>query len=87
MAGTGRQFPKRTHGNPSVWFAAVDRRCSLDVYRNSTRPIQAALEAAQAAPPDLMLSDVMMPRLDGFGPGRAPRPDERPEQVDRISRS
>ena len=28
---------------------------------------QAALEAARAKPPDLVLSDIMMPRLDGFG--------------------
>ena len=28
---------------------------------------QAALEAAMIRPPDLLLSDVMMPRLDGFG--------------------
>ena len=42
---------------------------------------QAALEAAHAAPPDLVLSDVMMPRLDGFGLVRALRADERTRTV------
>ena len=36
---------------------------------------QAALEAVQARPPDLVLTDVMMPRLDGFGLLHALRTD------------
>ena len=37
-------------------------------YRVSTAPDgQAAYELAQSDPPDLVLTDVMMPRLDGFG--------------------
>jgi PAS domain S-box-containing protein len=38
---------------------------------------EAALEAARAEPPDLVLSDVMMPRLDGFGLLRELRADPR----------
>ena len=42
---------------------------------------EAALEAARSDPPDLVLSDVMMPRLDGFGLLRGLRADERTRQV------
>ncbi|HEY7112521.1 MAG TPA: ATP-binding protein [Thermoanaerobaculia bacterium] len=36
----------------------------------------AALESAERRPPDLIVTDVMMPRLDGFGLLRAVRADE-----------
>jgi signal transduction histidine kinase len=42
---------------------------------------QAALEAARARPPDLVLTDVMMPGMDGFALIRALRQDDRSRGV------
>jgi PAS domain S-box-containing protein len=42
---------------------------------------EAALEVARAQPPDLILSDVMMPKLDGFGLLRALRADSRLREI------
>ena len=41
----------------------------------------AALDAVRAAPPDLVLTDAMMPRLDGFGLLAALRADERTRTI------
>ena len=45
---------------------------------------EAALSAALARPPDLVLADVMMPRLDGFGLLRALRADPRTSTIPAI---
>jgi len=55
----------------------------VEVYPNS----QTTLDAARAAPPDLILTDVMMPGLDGFGLLRALRSDPHTRDVPVILRS
>ncbi|ATB33417.1 sensor histidine kinase [Melittangium boletus] len=51
----------------------IHRVLSVEFTVDSVADGQAALEAALAHPPDLVLSDVMMPRLDGVGLLRALR--------------
>jgi signal transduction histidine kinase len=52
------------------------------LYEVSTAPDgQAALEAVRASPPDIVVSDVMMPRLDGFGLVQALRADPRTKSL------
>jgi signal transduction histidine kinase/CheY-like chemotaxis protein len=48
---------------------------------------QAALEAIRSDPPDLVLTDIMMPRLDGIGLIRSLRADPRLREVPVILRS
>lgn len=55
----------------------VRRILSSDFEVEAVADGQAALEAAWARPPELVLTDVMMPRLDGFGLLRALREDPR----------
>ncbi|RKH10203.1 response regulator [Corallococcus sp. CA053C] len=70
--GTGL-MPSPTHGHILVvddnadMRGYVSRLLATQWEVRSVADGEAAFEAARAAPPDLILSDVMMPRLDGFG--------------------
>ena len=55
----------------------LEGRFSVEAVSNG----RAALEAARAQPPDLVLSDVMMPQLDGFGLLRELKADPRLSSV------
>jgi len=55
----------------------LTRHYDVDAVANG----EAALTAAQANPPDLILSDVMMPAMDGFALLRALRDDEQLREV------
>ena len=75
--------PAAGHGRPYILLADdnADMRdyiCRLLVPANRCEAVpdgQAALEAARRERPDLILTDVMMPRLDGFGLIKAVRED------------
>ncbi len=55
----------------------LGRRFAVEAVPNG----EVALAAAKASPPALILSDVMMPRLDGFGLVKAIREDDRLREV------
>lgn len=61
--------------------AYVSRLLSRDYEITTAADGLAALEAIRANPPDLVLCDVMMPRLDGFGLLRALRSDPRTREI------
>jgi signal transduction histidine kinase len=59
----------------------VGRLLSQSYDVEAVRDGQAALEQLQANPPDLVLADVMMPRLDGFGLLTAIRLNEKTRMI------
>jgi PAS domain S-box-containing protein len=74
--GAGR--PRILLADDSADIRAYVRRLLSDHYTVETAADgAAALEAARANPPDLVLADVMMPQLDGFALLRALREDPR----------
>ena len=70
---SARRRGRRQRGHARV-SQPDPRRCSYQV--EAVRDGAAALERVRSAPPDLVLADVMMPALDGFGLLAAIRSDE-----------
>ncbi|MBX7222511.1 MAG: response regulator [Blastocatellia bacterium] len=78
-------FPKPAKGESFSWILLVEDNADLRRYLTELLATvshveavpdgQAALEAARQRKPDLILSDIMMPRLDGFGLVREIRKD------------
>jgi CheY-like chemotaxis protein len=68
---------------------AIRMRCSINLQIEGLRVLEAAdgeggLEQARSERPDLVLTDVMMPGLDGFQLAEALRSDERTRQIPLI---
>jgi PAS domain S-box-containing protein len=59
----------------------ISRLLSRDFEMDVAADGQAALERIHATPPDIVLTDVMMPRLDGFGLLRALRTDPHTREI------
>ena len=82
-------YPSLSGDRPRVLWADdnadmrsyVARLLGVDYEVTAVADGQAALESALADPPDLVLSDVMMPRLDGFGLLKGLRADERTRRL------
>ncbi len=91
LATTETGAPTSERGGPRPRVLLADD--NEDMRRHVTRVLdehfevhavadgEAALEAVFAQPPDLVLTDVMMPRLDGFGLLAALRADERTRAI------
>ena len=79
MTSRGRpQSPRILFADDNADMRDYVRRLLADRYEVETvGDGQTALERIRANPPDLVLADVMMPRLDGFGLLRRLRADER----------
>jgi CheY-like chemotaxis protein len=71
---------------------AIRMLCSINLQIEGLRALEAAdgergLEQARSERPDLVVTDVMMPGLDGFQLAEALRSDERTRQIPLISLS
>jgi PAS domain S-box-containing protein len=82
-AGTaGRNLPRVLLADDNVDLRAYTYRLLAETYDVETVVDgEAALAAARARKPDLVVSDIMMPKLDGFGLLAALRADERLRDV------
>ena len=82
LAAAGPGAPRVLLADDNADMREYLQRLLRPGYRVSTvTDGQAALEAARSRPPDLVISDVMMPRLDGLGLVAALRADPRTADV------
>ncbi|MDB5863498.1 MAG: putative Histidine kinase [Betaproteobacteria bacterium] len=84
-AKSPRDAPRILLADDNADLRPYVERLLRPTYRVDTAPDgEAALAAARDDPPDLVLADVMMPRLDGFGLLKALRADPRTRDVPLI---